>query len=90
MSQTDNKIVEKWLNGKFDAKLTISLVQRGNFLNPNISLINGREYKTKLGPAMSVQLGYNEIQDMIETLQLIQEKIKASFSAQKNINKEQG
>ncbi|MHA1990843.1 MAG: hypothetical protein ACW981_03705 [Candidatus Hodarchaeales archaeon] len=88
MSQTDNKIVEKWLNGKFDAKVTISLVQRGNFLNPGISLIKGREYNTKLGPAMSVQLGYNEIQDMIETLQLIQEKMKVSFSAQKNITEE--
>lgn len=89
MSQIDNKLVEKWVNGKFDARINISLVQRGNYLNPGISIINGKDYNTKLGPAMSVQLGYKEIQDMIETLQQIQEKMKSAFTPEQKNGQEQ-
>ena len=80
------KLIEKWVNGKFEAKINVSLLQRGNFLNPTLSLINGKSYNTKLGPSMAVQFGYNEIQDLIETLQSIQGKMKENFASQDRKN----
>ncbi|MHA2365110.1 MAG: hypothetical protein ACXAC7_14220 [Candidatus Hodarchaeales archaeon] len=64
-----NRIIEKWINGKFDSKIVISLVQREQFLNPQFSLINGREYDTKLGRAMQAQIGLNDLREIVKTIE---------------------
>jgi len=68
---SSNTITEKWINGKFESKVVLSLVQREQYLNPQISLIKGREYETKLGKAMQVQLGLNDLREMASTLETI-------------------
>ena len=68
---SSNTITEKWINGKFESKVVLSLVQREQYLNPQISLIKGREYETKLGKAMQVQLGLNDLRELASTLDTI-------------------
>jgi hypothetical protein len=43
---------------------------------PEISLINGKTYKTKLGEAMSIPLNTGNIEQIIETLQKVQQFFK--------------
>ncbi|MHA2224979.1 MAG: hypothetical protein ACXAC8_07230 [Candidatus Hodarchaeales archaeon] len=72
MSEKSNNLFEKWVNGRFDAKMVISVNQRNQFKNPGISIIGGRQYNTKLGGAMSIQLGPNDLQELITALQEVQ------------------
>ena len=83
MSENEQKPVEKWINGKFDAKITVSLTRRGTFLNPSLSLINGKTYSTKLGQAMSVQLGLKEIMELADAVRLIADKMKEEHASRK-------
>ena len=62
------RIIEQWINAKFDGKIVASLVQRGQFFNPQISIIKGKEYETKLGKATQVQLGLNDVKNLVKTL----------------------
>lgn len=71
MSSNTETIHEKWINGKFESKIVLSLVKREQYLNPQISLIKGREYETKLGHAMQVQLGINDLREMASTIETI-------------------
>lgn len=74
---SDNqRIVEKWINAKFDGKIVASLVQRGQYYNPQISIIKGKEYETKLGKATQVQLGLNDVKDLVQTLNEIINKME--------------
>ena len=41
MATNSPAIIEKWISGKFDAKINISLTRNGDFLNPSISIIYG-------------------------------------------------
>lgn len=70
------RIIEKWVNAKFDGKLVVSLVQRGQFYNPQISIIKGKEYETKLGKASQVQLGIGDLKNLAETLNEIITKME--------------
>lgn len=72
MSKRQESLFDKWINGQFDSKLVISVTQKDQFKNLRFSAINGREYSTKLGNAMSVQLGPNDVQELIDTLQEVQ------------------
>lgn len=60
------------INGKFDSKLVISVTQKDQHKNLGFSVINGREYGTKLGNVMFVQLGSRDLQGLIETLKDVQ------------------
>ena len=42
------------------------------YKNLGFSVINGREFSTKLGNAMSVQLGSKDLQELIDTLKEVQ------------------
>lgn len=64
----NKRIIEQWVNAKFDGKIVASLVQRGQFYNPQISIIHGKEYETKLGKATQVQLGLGDVKRLVETL----------------------
>ena len=64
----NKRIIEQWVNAKFDGKIVASLVQRGQFYNPQISIIKGKEYETKLGKATQVQLGLGDVKRLVETL----------------------
>ncbi|MFX0091155.1 MAG: hypothetical protein ACFFBD_05270 [Candidatus Hodarchaeota archaeon] len=75
MSKTET-IIEKWIDLKFDAKTVASLTKKGNFHNISISLINGRQYDTKLGSAMSAQLDQGSAEEFIKVLQEILDKFK--------------
>ncbi len=74
MAKRPENLFDKWINGKFDSKLVISVTQKDHFKNLGFSVINGREYGTKLGKAMSVQFGQNDLQELIDTLQEVQAK----------------
>lgn len=74
MSQDENTLLEKWVSAKFDAKLVISATRKDPYVNVRLSAINGKEYKTKLGNAMSMQLGANDIDEIITALTEIKEK----------------
>ena len=69
MSGYSDKLFDKWINGRFDSKMVVSVTQKDQFKNLGFSVINGRSYTTKLGPAMSIQLGPNDIQELIDVLQ---------------------
>ncbi|MHA2296485.1 MAG: hypothetical protein ACXAEU_00750 [Candidatus Hodarchaeales archaeon] len=69
VDQVSETIHEKWLNGKFDAKIVVSVTKKDQFKNLRLSVINGREYSTKLGNAMSVQVDPRDIDDFIKSLQ---------------------
>ena len=62
------RIVEQWINAKFDGKVVASLVQRGPYYNPQLSIIKGKEYETKLGKASQVQLGINDLRNLVNAL----------------------
>ena len=72
MSKRPESLFDKWINGRFDSKIVISVTQKDQYKNLRCSVINGREYGTKLGNAMSVQLDPNVLQELIETLQEVQ------------------
>jgi len=55
--------------------MVVSVTQKDQYKNLGFSVINGREYGTKLGNAMSVQLAPKDLQELIETLQ----EIKSQF-----------
>lgn len=69
-----DKLYDKWINTKFEGKIVVSVTQKGDFKNLGVSIINGRSYNTKLGDAMSVQLGAWELRDLLEALQSIQDQ----------------
>ena len=68
-------------NGRFESKMVVSVTQKDQFKNLGFSVINERQYSTKLGPAMSIQLGPNDLQELIEVLQEVQTQY---FSPSKN------
>ncbi len=72
MSERPKNLFDKWVNLRFDARMVVSVTQKNEFKNIGLSVINGRSYNTKLGNAMSAQLGPNELQDLITTLQEVQ------------------
>ncbi|MHA2108046.1 MAG: hypothetical protein ACXABU_10835 [Candidatus Hodarchaeales archaeon] len=72
MSQYSDKLFDKWINGRFESKMVVSVTQKDQFKNLGFSVINGRQYSTKLGSAMSIQLGPNDLQELIEVLQEVQ------------------
>ncbi|MHA1977678.1 MAG: hypothetical protein ACW98I_12295 [Candidatus Hodarchaeales archaeon] len=72
MSQYSDKLFDKWINGRFESKMVISVTQKDQFKNLVFSVINGRSYSTKLGPAMSIQLGPIDLQELVEILQEVQ------------------
>ena len=72
MSKFSDKLFDKWINGRFDSKMVISVTQKDQFKNLGFSVINGRQYSTKLGPAMSIQLGPNDLQELIVVLKDVQ------------------
>lgn len=74
MSERPETLFEKWINGRFEAKMVISVTQRNQHKNPRISIIRGRTYSTKLGNAMSIQLGPNDLAEHITSLNDIQNK----------------
>ena len=65
--QNSQRLIEQWINAKFDGKIVLSLVQRGPYLNPQFSIINGKEYQTKLGKATQVQIGLGDLRQLVET-----------------------
>jgi hypothetical protein len=81
MSKKPESLFDRWINGKFDSKLIISVTQKDQFKNLGFSVINGREYGTKLGNAMSIQLGTNDLKELIETLQEVQTQFFAEKSS---------
>ena len=87
MATNSPAIIEKWISGKFDAKINISLTRNGDFLNPSISIINGKSYKTKLGDAMKMQLGYKEVETIIAVFKEIQDEMKKD-SAKRRITED--
>lgn len=72
----NKRIIEQWINAKFDGKVVASLVQRGPYYNPQLSIIKGKEYETKLGKASQVQLGLNDVRNLITTLTQIADKME--------------
>ena len=72
MSKQSDSLFDKWINAKFDSKMVVSVTQKDQYKNLRFSLINGRSYSTKLGEAMSIQLGPNDLQELIEVLQDVQ------------------
>ncbi|MFV2015581.1 MAG: hypothetical protein ACC656_09155 [Candidatus Heimdallarchaeota archaeon] len=77
MSQPNSeRLIEQWVNAKFDGKVVLSLVQRGPYLNPQLSIINGKEYQTKLGKATQVQIGLGDLRQIVQTANQIIEKME--------------
>jgi hypothetical protein len=72
LSKRPESLFDKWINGRFDSKIVVSVTQKDQYKNLGFSVINGREYSTKLGNAISVQLGPKDLQELIETLQEVQ------------------
>ena len=70
------RIIEHWINAKFEGKLVASLVQRGPFYNPQISIINGKKYQTKLGESSQVQLGLGDLKNLTKALNEIIAKLE--------------
>ncbi|MFW9995184.1 MAG: hypothetical protein ACFFD4_24315 [Candidatus Odinarchaeota archaeon] len=69
VDQVSETLHEKWINGKFDSKVVVSVTKKEQYKNIRISLINGREYTTKLGSAMSIQVDPRDIDELIASLQ---------------------
>lgn len=69
-----DKLYDKWVNAKFEGKIVVSVTQKGDYKNLGISFINGRSYNTKLGDAMSIQLGAWELRELLEALQIVQDQ----------------
>ena len=67
-AKESKRIIEQWVNAKFDGKVVVSLVQRGPYYNPQLSIIKGKEYETKLGKASQVQLGLGDLRNLVKTL----------------------
>ncbi len=67
-AKESKRIIEQWVNAKFDGKVVVSLVQRGPYYNPQLSIIKGKEYDTKLGKASQVQLGLGDLRNLVKTL----------------------
>ena len=61
-------VKEQWLNAKFDARMIISLKRNGQYLNPSVSIIGGKQYNTKMGNAMQVQLGIKDLNALKKTI----------------------
>jgi hypothetical protein len=76
MSQQSQRIIEQWINAKFDGKVVLSLVQRGPYLNPQLSIIHGKEYETKLGKATQVQIGLGDLRQLVATANQIIDKME--------------
>ncbi|NHJ01371.1 MAG: hypothetical protein EAX86_04475 [Candidatus Heimdallarchaeota archaeon] len=74
MSGKTDTLFDKWINVRFDGKMVISVTQKGQYRNINLSMINGRSYKTKLGDAMSVQIGPSDLEEIITALTEVQSK----------------
>ncbi len=72
MSGKSDTLFDKWINVKFDGKIVVSVTQKGQYKNINLSVINGRSFSTKLGAAMSVQIGAKDLEEIITTLTDIQ------------------
>jgi hypothetical protein len=72
VKNVSDKLFDKWINGRFESKMVVSVTQKDQFKNLGFSVINGRQYSTKLGSAMSIQLGPNDLQELIEVLQEVQ------------------
>ena len=75
-SKETKRIIEQWVNAKFDGKVVVSLVQRGPYYNPQLSIIKGKEYETKLGKAAQVQLGLNDLKNLANTINEIITKME--------------
>ena len=73
----NKRLIEQWINAKFDGKVVASLVQRGPYYNPQLSIIKGKEYETKLGRATQVQLGLGDLKNLVKTLNEIIDKMEA-------------
>ena len=73
MSEREKPLLEKWISAKFDGKIVVSadkIKKEGKeFVNFKLSIINGKEYTTKLGKAMSIQLDARDIDELIAALQ---------------------
>jgi hypothetical protein len=65
-------LFDKWINAKFDSKLVVSVTKKNQYKNLGFSVINGRGYRTKLGDAMSIQLGPKELNELIDVLKDVQ------------------
>ncbi|WP_455140811.1 hypothetical protein [Candidatus Hodarchaeum mangrovi] len=74
MAEKSNSLFKKWINGRFDSKVVVSVTQKGQYKNFDLSLINGRQYNTKFGSAMSAQVGPKDLNDLIQALQEVQNK----------------
>ena len=74
MAEKSKSLFNKWINGRFDSKVVVSVTQKGQYKNIDLSLINGRQYNTKFGSAMSVQVGPKDLNDLIQALQNVQNK----------------
>ena len=70
------RIIEHWINAKFDGKVVASLVQRGPYYNPQLSIIKGKEYETKLGKASQVQLGLGDLKGLVNAINEIIAKME--------------
>ena len=75
-SKETKRIIEQWVNAKIDGKVVVSLVQRGPYYNPQLSIIKGKEYETKLGKAAQVQLGLNDLKNLANTINEIITKME--------------
>ncbi|MHA1680035.1 MAG: hypothetical protein ACTSUE_03440 [Promethearchaeota archaeon] len=80
MASNEQPLFEKWISAKFEAKVVLSASKKGQYTNVRLSVINGREYSTKLGRAMSLQLGNNDIDEMIQALVEIKENHVVRFT----------
>ena len=66
----------------------MNLVKREQYLNPQISVINGREYTTKLGKATQVQVGLNDLKKLVETCTQIIQKLEENMPEEESQNNE--
>jgi hypothetical protein len=69
VSTKEQNLFDRWVSVKFDGKVVISASKKDQFVNFKISIINGKEYATKLGKAMSVQIDANDIDAIFAALQ---------------------
>ena len=70
MSKKDQLLYEEWIGAKFNSKLVVSASKNGEYINFRLSAINGKEYNTKLGRAMAITLGTNDVEKLISALTL--------------------
>jgi hypothetical protein len=88
-NKENKRIIEQWINAKFDGKVVASLVQRGQFYNPQLSIIKGKEYETKLGKATQVQLGLGDLRNLVKTLNEIIIKLEEVIPKKEPTSEEQ-